>query len=116
VRTWKSLILMSLALALPAMAGEKSLDTVDIKAGPAGFQAISGTLDGSSPVHDRIYGTVADSDCGTPVFDSVNNGMAFDDDDGMDTLAGRRVHSPFAQRTTVSRCAAVRRASECPQR
>jgi hypothetical protein len=72
------MILMSLALALPAMAGEKSLDTVDIKSGPSSFQSISGTLDANSPVYDRIHGTVADSDCGAPVFDSVNNGMAFD--------------------------------------
>lgn len=78
MRTLKSLILMSLALALPALAQEKSLDAVNIKAGRSSFQTFSGTLDGNSPVYDRIYGTTADADCGAPVFDSLNNGMAFD--------------------------------------
>lgn len=74
----KSLIIMSLALALPAMAAEKALDTVNIKPGLAGFQTFSGTLDGNSPTYDRIYGTTVDANCGAPVFDSLNNGMAFD--------------------------------------
>jgi hypothetical protein len=74
----KSLIMMSLALALPAMAAEKALDAVNIKSGIASFQTFSGTLDGSSPIYDRIHGTAVDANCGAPMFDSVNDGMAFD--------------------------------------
>lgn len=78
MRTLKSLIMMSLALALPAMAGEKGLDTIDIKPKLASFQTFSGVLDGSSPVYDRIYSTSVDGNCGAPTFDSLNDGMAFD--------------------------------------
>ncbi len=44
MRTLKTLIMMSLALALPAMAGEKGLDTIDIKPKLASFQTFSGVL------------------------------------------------------------------------
>lgn len=74
----KSFIMVSLALALPAMAAEKALDAANIKSGLTSFQTFSGTLDGSSPVYDRIYGTTVDAHCGAPVFDSVNDSMAFD--------------------------------------
>jgi len=74
----KSLIMVSLALALPAMAAEKALDAVNIKLGTTSFQTFSGTLDGSSPVYDRISSTAVDANCGAPAFDSLNDGMAFD--------------------------------------
>jgi hypothetical protein len=74
----KSLIMMSLALALPAAAAEKALDAKNIKSGVTSFQTFSGTLDGSSPIYDRIYGTTVDAACGAQVFDSLNDGMAFD--------------------------------------
>lgn len=74
----KSLIMMSLALALPAAAAEKTANAVNVKAALTGFQTFSGTLDGSSPIYDRIHGTTADPGCDAPVLDSLNDGMAFD--------------------------------------
>ncbi|MBK7769455.1 MAG: hypothetical protein IPI48_02680 [bacterium] len=68
----------TMSLALPALAQEKSLDSVNIKPGKAGFQMLPGTFDASSPTYDRIYGNDVDAACGAPMLDSANNGMAFD--------------------------------------
>lgn len=74
----KMVILASLALALPALAGEKALDAFDIKPRLTSFQVLAGTLDASSPTYDRIHGTAVNAACGAPALDSLNDGMAFD--------------------------------------
>lgn len=68
----------TMGLAQPAVAQEKSLDSVDIKPGLAGFQMLPGALNALSPIYDRIYGSDVDVSCGAPAMDSANNGMAFD--------------------------------------
>lgn len=67
-----------LAAAGSAAAGEKALDTVNIKAGPASFQVLAGVLDASSPTWDRIHTAAVDANCGAPALDSANDGMPFD--------------------------------------
>ena len=46
----------TISFALPALAQEKKLDSVNIKPGKAGFQMLPGTFNASSPTYDRIYG------------------------------------------------------------